>query len=199
MTIIRDITQPPGGWRFTVPETGFSVTAATAQSLRGKIAAHLRANGHPVPTEDALNAAICAQMQLGDPYCREGQPEPHEGLSRADPITMANRFMRTLMRFLKKPSFVSREEAQRRMDVCMGCPLSTNVGACWGCNGLFNTVSKLLPADRPRSNEGHEWCGACWCRIDGKVWFPNGTLDAAEQGDLPAYWDGCWRLNSSNV
>lgn len=194
MMTIRDMTQPPGGWRYTVPETGLLVTAATASTLRVRILSHLAANGIDPPPD--LNTAICRQMGLGEPYCSkarvaENAPPKYPKLT----VDTANRFLKTMLAVIRDRRFVPREEAERRMAVCMSCPLATSLGLCVGCNGLASTVVRLLNGKAPRAEAGREWCAACGCRLDAKVMIPNATLDKGEP-EKPDYWPGCWRLSS---
>jgi len=93
---------------------------------------------------------------------------------------------------LKDRKLVSREEAQRRIDICKECPLAGDVRGCWGCYAIFRQIRRLLKNSPVELPEGKRFCLACGCHLS-KVWIPNETLDRAEMGNKPDYANMCWR------
>jgi hypothetical protein len=55
---------PPGGWRYTQPETGFVFTDSSMQGLMDKVAQHRLANKLPAgdPEQDISEQIIKATM-----------------------------------------------------------------------------------------------------------------------------------------
>jgi hypothetical protein len=195
LAIIRDLEQPPGGWRYTVPETGLVLRAATPKSLKAKIASHLSANAIDIPDDEELDHRICTQMGLDERFCGKPPPKPMQGVHPGLSPHLANHFMRTMLQVVYDRKFVDRAEADRRLAICNACPMACGIGGCWHCNGLFTTVKKLIRKDVGRSAPGKEWCGACGCNCELKSLIDNDTLDKAEGKDKPAYHESCWRLN----
>ena len=193
----RDIDSPPGGWRYTVPGTGVTLTAPFFNTLKPRVIKHLKANGVVVDDERLL--------LLEDGACRATRPAGSGGAKRpAKPVEgklphltldKAERFIKTVWQVLKDRQFVPREEAERRLTICMSCPLATSIGGCEGCTTLFKKAVELMDKKNPLTvEEGKEFCGACGCLIRAKCLIPNATLDRAEGGTKPKYWEGCWRL-----
>lgn len=201
--VIRDIEKPPGGWKYTVPETGITVTGDFFSILYKRVVDHRRANRLPVPDDyrEFLEDAACRETQPPGSRCGESKPKPvgerpiqHLMLNRVE------RFLKTVWQAILERKFVSREEAQRRVDVCMGCPLRTTMpGGCTGCYTLVKKADALLRkngAIRIGADEDgfvRDVCGACGCIIPLKAALDNGTLDRAEGDHRPPYWEGCWR------
>jgi hypothetical protein len=192
--VLRDIEQPPGGWSVTVPQTGVTFNSATIHGLRHLVTLHLEANGIPVEADfkEWIDNEVCSQNGMGHPYCGDTPPKPVAGVRPDLSMALASRFMRTMLGVARDRAFVSREEAERRIEVCKTCPVASSIGACQGCWSIFRELRRVL-ADNPLSvGSDREFCGACGCYLPLKAWIPNKTLDTAET-ERPAYWAGCWR------
>lgn len=194
MKILSDVESPPGGWQVTVPQTGVTVSARYAKDLRAKVLAHLDANGYePDPDFDEwFEDAACRESPAAQRMCGE----PNKTLSPKQKLitpAKAKRFLKTLRILLQKRELVSREEAERRAEICRNCPSAGNIGYCWGCAAVYRKVRRLLggtPIDFEREKR---FCLECGCLLKGKIWLPNSLLDQAEEGDRPEYAEGCWR------
>lgn len=195
LTITRDVEAAPGGWRYTVPETGLTLKAPYAKGLRKKVFDHMTANGLPIPAdfEEWINDLICRESGHGAPYC--GELKVSERQTPLPPLSwaLAVRFVSTILHAIKDRQFVTREEAERRVAVCMSCPLATSIGGCKGCSTVFRQAEKVMKPLTIETEKGKSHCGACGCYITYKVWIDNPTLDKAEGRNRPAYWEGCWR------
>lgn len=201
--VIRDIEKPPGGWKYTVPETGISVTGDFFSVLYKRVVDHRRANRLPVPDDyrEFLEDAACRETQPPGSRCGERKPKPvgekpiqHLMLNRVE------RFLKTVWQAILERKFVSKEEAERRVAVCLGCPMRTTMpGGCTGCYTLVKKADAILRkngAIRIEADEDgfvRDVCGACGCIIPLKAALDNGTLDRAEGDQRPPYWEGCWR------
>ena len=201
-TVMRDIEAAPGGWRFTVPQTGVTITGSFASQTRGLVRAHLRANSLPdIPDED-LNEALCAESGLGDPWC--GSAGETTVRTPENPLYLTGnhvaQFLRTALRFVHDRKLVSREEAERRVGICMNCPLATHIPPCPKCYGfsrLFNAATAFAKKMDLPVEEGKTSCGACGCVISVLAWIDNATLDRSYKV-LPDYHPTCWRRKENS-
>lgn len=188
--IVSDISMPPGGWKLTVPETGMTLRSNYAGSLMGKVNAHRAANGLPAMGQAEFDDAACRESGHGAPWCT-GVKNPRV------PTTMdaVRRFLKTMLELAKRREFVSKEEHERRMEICRGCPAVGIEGlGCHGCISDLREVEKevgTMPAGNVLS------CSRCLCLCWPKAWLTNGTMDEAEKSDPPDYAPGCWRHDSS--
>ena len=200
-SVLRDIESPPGGWRVTVPQTGVTLTAPYAKTLRGKVIQHLVANGYEEDVEDPdfdewFEDAACVESGHPEPFC--GQPlPPLTEMQRLATPAKAVRFMRVMWNWLQsggKP--VPKEEAKHRAAICMECPKAGGMGGCWGCNWLFRKLGRWIAKDPDPVTFPKEkrFCLACGgCILELKTLVPNDILDKAEKGERPDYWEKCWR------
>lgn len=195
--VTRDIEQPPGGWKYTVPETGVQIKAPYAASLLSRVKQHMAANSIPIPGDfkEVFEDAACRESELYGPFCGGAEPPVIGGMPVRITIGTAQRFIQTMMQVAKDRAFVSREEAERRAAICMQCPLVGHASGCSACNAAFKSVSKLLTGFPLQMEPYKEFCGACGCYLPLKAWIPNETLDRAET-EKPPYHERCWRLEA---
>jgi len=207
--ILRDIEAPPGGWHFTVPETGLVIDAPYFKPLKGKVLRHMMANSIPIRRDfdEWLPDEACRQNNLGHPWCGAPPPVKHPQVATVLSLSVAKRFLRTVLHAIKERAFVPEEEALRRAQVCIECPLVGEIGGCRGCGSVFAAVSRALPnnpagdlleascEEEGLDRRAKDFCLACGCYVRAKVWLENSTLDKAEAGDRPDYWENCWRLS----
>ena len=193
LAVLRDIEKPPGGWRYTVPETGVVITGDFFGEIWPQVVRHHAANGLPAPEREIVEDRACRESPGG--RCGARKPKPVAGSLPHLTLGHVERFLKTVWQTLKDRDFVSREEAERRAEVCRGCPLIT--GGIGGCENCFDTVrraKKLVEKNPIKFEEGKDVCGACGCMLFAKVAISNKTLDRAEGSEKPRYWEGCWRL-----
>jgi hypothetical protein len=192
LSIIQDFESPPGGWKYVVPETGIELKAPYAKSLKSRIAAHLNANGLPMPDSDVLDDAICRQSGHGEPWCGGAAPKVSSSLGQMITKSSVSRALRSVLQILRDRKFVSREEADHRMEVCKGCPFvsSLGLGCRSGCTEEIREMEKILGK---KEDNVEPTCEKCGCFLRAKVWIPNSTLDKAEKSEGITYWDRCWR------
>ena len=199
LTVTRDIeAPPPPHWHYTVPETGVTFTANWARDLKAKVRAHLEANGLPVPADEILNDAICRSSGLGSPYCgklrRTQRPEGEiVGLNFAHVAS----FLRAVRHYLTDRRFVAPEEAQRRVAICLACPLATDVGDCATCFGvsrILKYASQFIGKFGIEMPKEKRTCAACGCQISVKALLPIDILRKVDEKkpEQPAYHENCW-------
>lgn len=194
--IETDTTMPPGGWRYTVPETGVLLRDNYATMLHRKVNRHLAANGHPEIEQVAFEDAVCRENGHGLPWC-SGGPKAVK-----PPTTMQSikRFLKTMTVLAKRRELVSREEHDRRVSICEGCPRVTINGL--GCHNCIDDLKDVEAEVREKLPKGNVLtCSACGgCIVWAKAWISNAVLDEAEAKDPPAYEEGrCWRLTSPSA
>ncbi len=197
-TIVRDVDQPPGGWRYTVEQTGVEIKAASARTLRTRIKQHLKANSLPVPEdfEAWANDAICQQSGLGSPFCGGVVAKPDGKMPHLS-LAMASRFIRTVIGVIISRKLVSREEAERRVAICNACPLASSIGGCRSCVSAFRQIERALAKCPITTSPEKEFCGSCGCLTRLHVLVPNSTLDRAMGEKRPPYHADCWRLEAN--
>lgn len=198
----RDVNSPPGGWKYTVPETGITITAQFYSILVPRVTQHLLANGIPVDDERMMliEDAACRETQPPGTWCAKRDPKPVAGMPIPLLATVES-FLKCIWTALVARKFVPREEAERRLAICMKCPLrSTTPSGCSGCYTLLKKANSLMEKKGALSVEPDEdgtvrdACSACWCLITLKPWMTSATLDKCEGGSKPPYAEGCWRL-----
>lgn len=188
--IETDTTMPPGGWHYTVPETGVRLRDNYATTLHRKVNKHLAANGHPAIEQAAFEDALCRENGHGLPWC-SGGPKAVK-----PPTTMQSikRFLKTMTVLAKRREFVDADEHARRMAICEACPMVTVNGlGCHNCISDLRDAEAAVGKKLPKGNV--LTCSACSCVCFLKASISNGVLDEAEASDPPAYEEGhCWRL-----
>lgn len=198
LTVIRDMESPPGGWRYTVPETGVTITAGYVRRLRQKVEAHLDANSLPIPDEEDLVDAICRESGHGEPWCGAAKPKDFMTISQFVTKGNVSRALKTVMHVLRDRAFVSPEIAASRMAVCTSgnngepCPHLTSIGL--GCrSGCSEEIREMERIIGKKEDNMEPACGACGCLLRAKVRIANATLDKAEKKHPVQYWEKCWR------
>lgn len=186
----RDI--PPGGWRYTQPETGLRFYGDTYEELRAAVKEHRDYKGFPV---DQLDLDIQRQLCVGltTEHCK---PEEGEDYRPVVDVTsqlsteMALSLSKAISAFLLRGGgFVDKAEADRRATVCRGCPFNKPAKLC-ACSFVYKAIEVLIPAER--RVPGISVCMVCGCSLQAKVNLP---LDVVAQS-LPAdmnlpQW--CWQ------
>ena len=195
LEIYRDMESPPGGWKFTVTETGGEFTAFTRQTLQGKVRSHMEANGVqlPFPFSDWFADTLCKQMNLDERWCgptRNKLKEP--GITKE----AIGRFINTMWGMAKTGfKLVPQELADNRSRICAKCPKNIDHSmGCFSCESILEKVEKIARGRKTAEHDRLHYCGACSCRLTLKVLVPKDVLDAAEAGEEPKYDPGCWRL-----
>lgn len=201
LAVLRDVESPPGGWRYTVPQTGVTLTAPFFKPLYLKVVAHMSANGIEVGDDfrEIVEDGACKETRPPGSWCSKRKPKPVAHGRPAALLIHVDRFLRSVWQALRDRKFVSREVAEKRMDICRRCPLRSDLpGGCQSCFSLVKAALKFVernPIQIEPDEDGivRNACGACWCLLPAKVILPNSTLDKAEGSERPEYWEGCWR------
>lgn len=198
LTVLRDVNSPPGGWRYTVPETGITIKAQFFNGLKQRVIKHLQANGVTISDERLLvfEDGACRETQPPGSWCAKRAPKPVEGKLPHLTLAHLDRFLKSIWYAITQRDFVGREEAERRAEICRTCPLITGgLGGCSGCYTLLKKAQSLVEKNPITMDAGAEVCGACGCYVPILVHLKNSTLDKAVGEKMPKYAEGhCWRL-----
>lgn len=198
LTVRRDIQSPPGGWRYTPPQTGVTIRGEFFSDLYQKVRSHLIANGFDDVDQEEIEDGACRETNPGGSWCGRRDPKPTAGAMPHLTLALAERFIMTIWETLKARKIVSRDEAHRRHDICMACPLATSIGGCTGCHGILKRVAKAMTNDPLPDDETKRYCAACGCQTQLKPWIPNSILDKTEKV-RPLYHEACWRWEKNRV
>lgn len=201
LAVMRDIESPPGGWKYTVPQTGVTIRDGWFRGLWKKTRDHLIANGIEVGEDykAIVEHGACCETKPPGSWCSKPKPKPVADGLPVPLLMYVERFLRSIWGALKNREFVPREEAERRLAVCLQCPLrSTLPGGCQSCFTVLKSAMKLMdknPLKIEPDEDGtvRDACSACWCLIPAKVLIGNKVLDRAEGEKRPNYAPGCWR------
>lgn len=188
---------PPGnGFPYLQQENGFNLKAPTLRNLAEQVKAHRRANNIPIGVN--IDAEVednsCREiLKLYPNYtgCSDDSGQQPFRQSRFTVISQVLDFLKTCAVWIAKGcQFVDQEEANRRAQICAGCPKNRDVGQCIPC------ASKSLLAGIKGSrstlyDDKLKVCEACGCWLPVKVWFPKEVM----KRDGVEYEKGiCWML-----
>lgn len=190
---------PPGGWKYTVPETGKTIGPYTGfAQLKTELQQHYQASGYPMPDNilDKVEGQICS---FNPEYCEEGSDVLRGIAARgklAHTFHTAYQCLTTLSANRdangEKPTM---ELASARAETCATCPKNTEVSGCSACNfsALDRLVQKLVGASKTPLDSKLKFCSVCHCNLKAKIWT---RLAAIEKGmsddqmkELP---ETCW-------
>lgn len=183
-----DYTQtPPGGWKYTEPQTGVTFVDNHHRAFTERIFKHREANGLYTGGGwiDDLFDAVCRQNP-SIPQRDEDKPERRMELSDV------RRFARTLSNWIGAGAeWVIQDEAERRAAICVTCPNNKVVNGCWGCKGPLNWIVEMM-GNRTTSQDARlEQCEICFCTLRAKVHIPLDVL-LDDQEPIEGLPDHCW-------
>jgi len=195
--VTRDVEQPPGGWYFTIEQTGLKITGPSAFTLQRRVKAHMVANSLPIPEDFPawFEDAMCRQMDLGRPFCGQTPKNPPPSGVKHLSLALVERFIKTVALTIKGRKLVPQEEAERRAAICVACPMNTTIGGCRSCYAIARPLKALLGNRTTEAKPAY--CRACGCDLSAKCWIPNDVLNKAEFGHNLDYAPGCWRLEAA--
>jgi len=189
---------PPGGWFYTVPETGARFTGANYPHLESQIIGHYHVAGVEAPSRDGLfqrvQEGICAEHP---DYCGAAVTvNPSSGNAGQHVYQMALQCLRTLIAHLAgSGERVTQEHAERRAGVCVTCPQNQILEGCSRCN--MNTitviVSKIVGAKKTSVDDRLRSCAVCHCTLRAKIWVRHSAawnhMPEKQRKQLPPH---CW-------
>ena len=193
-------TQPPGGYLYTVPETGFEVFAGDFGSLVNRVRSHYDANKIPVPPNlpACIEHSIC--LHVPESFCRGEFEENDLQMKQASPAAIRDA---SLIRFLHLRRPLDKligdgKVAEERAAICTLCHLNAR-NVCTTCNRLKSIAPDML-GDRSTTYDSD--LGVCvvdLCILKIKVFIRGEVLRAvsrpAQEGEYPS---ACWCIPELN-
>ncbi len=187
------MSTPPGGWRYTQPESGFTMSSITFSALLNAVYKHRLANGYDVADgwEDRFAEQLCRQLGLlGTNWCADSEAvhetQSQRGLTLAD----LRRFLNSVKKVVTAGGevFVDQATADARAATCAKCLFNQDVRGCYGCNGIVDKAAELL-AGRKAAHAGKlKSCGVCGCLNRVKVWLKDDVVDNSGLTFPPHCW-----------
>jgi hypothetical protein len=170
---------PHGGYFHIVdPLTGVKVSAVHWDHLVSQVIAERKANGAAVGTEleDEIDSWAAASHPLEAMAVDERFPK-RRTLNLDDIV----RGTKTILAFkLAGSPLVSDEEAERRSEICLRCPLNLGWAQhCSICEGLSAVVQTAIGAKKTRNGQGLAACNICQCSNKAQIWMPLEILNQA--------------------
>lgn len=198
-TLINRSITPPGGYRYFVESTRYSVTAPSLELLVKWVRKHLVENELPVPPDPVLELAIQAQMCRMSPpgVCRDAEGVAKmtgRSLTLDQVIKGTNTLADWFLNYSAQK--VAQGEADERSRVCASCFANVKPDGCTNCASAWMraAVDKIVGGN-PTAHDGElKACYFCGCQLRALVWMPMELLQkhttTEENTELP---DHCWK------
>lgn len=188
LTLSSKMTVPPGGWRFTVPQTGTLIAAPTFALLYHEALAVLNRAG--------VQVGLDYEQEFTDQLCRQLSSD----CEVVPAVTNETRTVTSgdVIRFLKVmwawrgQGTVDQAEADRRAEICAGCRYNVAVTGCSACQGIAGKIAEVIGDRSTRWDRQLRGCAVCACENKAQVHLP---LEVLHKGvtpamDFPAH---CWK------
>lgn len=182
---------PPGGWKYTQPESKHVFTGISWNQLFEKVRKHRAGNGYDLGEgwEQRFEEEFCRQNQLlGTRWCP--QEDHQDKLPGCGGYESVRRFLNSAWNVVKAKGdvFVEKEEAERRAAICASCLMNATVPACYGCNGFREMIAKIRGSRSTVQDQHLRQCAVCCCENSVKVWIKEEVVDNTGL----EYPDHCW-------
>lgn len=181
---------PPGGWQYTQPQSGYTMSSIVFYDLVKKVSMHRHNMNYPMGDVAAeVEAQICSRMSPEDQYahCETGV-RPVKSLH----WTLVQRFLVDLVAWLKigfEP--VEQAEAERRAEICKTCPLNVGMHGCGSCRQTLDAVRETVMKLTTPLDSKLQACGVCGCELKTAVHVP---LTVLQKGQVNLVFpDWCWQ------
>lgn len=189
---------PPDGYRFTCPETHYTIRSRDYWSWIDKIKAHYRANEIPLPQniEDVAADQLCSQ--LAPEWCGRANETPWVNI-RFGLGDVRDWLVAHLKLAVNGFKFVEQAEAERRAYICAACPNNVDTG---GCGAHCHKLGELITGDIARRSTPYDAdlkaCAICHCLGSVQVHFPLNILEASDTPERQALYPSyCWKQRQS--
>lgn len=203
MKLVERSLGPPGGWKYTQPESGVVFTGISYAQLVEKVLKHRRGNQYDTSAgwESRFEEEFCQQNQLvGTQWCPCENEAPKE--ARRVGLEDVRRFLNSAAKAIKAGGdvFVDQAEAERRASICVagpdgnGCINNAIVPACYGCNGVRDLILKVRGSRTTVQDSKLRQCMVCGCDNKVKIWLKESVMDN-EGLEFP---DHCWLKKDSH-
>lgn len=194
LTLSNKFEVPPGGWRFHVPQTGADLVSTDHSRLYNTAVLHLEEHGIPVPVDylEQFNDTLCHQINAD---CEVVVPATNE--TRSMTAGDALRFLRVMREWAGVGGeLVPQAEADRRAEICAGCPYNIPITGCSVCQGIAGKITELIGSRGSRFDSQLKGCAICACENTAQVHLP---LKVLHKGVTPGmvFPDFCWKKKAT--
>lgn len=163
-----------------------------------KVSKHCSANNYPIfaDLEGRVQDWICRQLPPNSSVCSANGMVSMPGLGIRR-VTGRNilAYISTMASWGWNHKFQAAEqsEANRRAEICAGCPLNVRAEGCLPCFGVDAAIYAVIGGRRTPLDHQLNACAACGCSVKAKIWVPLDTLKAHDrhQGEYPEH---CWMV-----
>ncbi len=184
---------PPRGWFYIEQATKLRIVGESLGDLTSKVVAHRKyRNLVRATTEEAsldIERQVCARLGKRD-CSAEGIEDEWTPVDDNPVLRLADvmGFSKAAFEWIKGgQELVPASEADRRAEICKGCPLNAAMTGC-KCSIFYKTVALAIPFERRDPALGV--CGICRCSLQAKVNLPASVIKASDSGHkFPAH---CW-------
>ncbi len=185
---------PLNGWRYKVPETGTLIHGSSFNVLVNKVQKHMDANeiAYDLSLQRRIEEFMCAEIPDGCSEVYESEPKPRS-LNVGDVLRFTALIGADIINGRER---VSKEESNRRAEICAGCVDNIKPEGCTRCNErrIAKVVEVMAGARATQYDAKLESCRHCGCLNRAQVWFPLGLLRRFMREDvneaLPSH---CWK------
>ena len=198
MITVTDTT-PPGGWRYTQPETGYEMQAMVLPALRAQVQMHRKSNREmKLDLDEGWWERVQAEMCLDNPGWITSYCDPNAGpqLPSRGPVGIYDllTFFRAMRKWVFDHGFsrVSKEEQDRRRAICKACPHNIDVKGCTGCQGVVRWLGEFMDREEVEAEDPDlKNCGVCGCVLKLKTILPAEVIRETTN-PRDTYPDHCW-------
>lgn len=203
LTVLSKNITPPGNWRYTVPQTGHTISSYDYTSFIRAYEDHCLANNiHlDVDYENHLLHEMCEKNQPDwKDFCKQvnvRQQRKVLGFAAAMGFLNVLKTWISMGRKLEEP-----EVAEARAKICATCPLNTRKSG-WGCGSCTSAFQKAISFVVGQKQTSYSsscgFCGVCGCAINAAVWFPKeAQMEGLTEGMKQQFRDPqlksyCWK------
>lgn len=198
---------PPGGWRYTDPDTGFQASAPTYSNIHRKVNLHRKGNSLPALSDAEIDHILCLRAHEG--VCNDDGKAIPVALPTKGPDTVTltgtdvlngTKVIWSLVKSGRR--LVKPEIAESRARICSKCP--KNVGHEPGCatcvQQLANIVEKVVKGGQTSMDAQLKTCGVCHCVNKVQIWVPYKHLAKGITPAMADQWpDECWKNPKNNA
>lgn len=190
--LINGSHTPPGGFNDRDPDTKMYFKASNLADLVKMEIRHRTANNLPIDNlADIIEARLCSRMPTG--ICRDTETSKIN-VSHSKPIeNLINRTLRIDRESRLQAIQVSKDEANRRADICADCQHNVSYsGGCASCRGIGAVVKQALAGRTVNAHAKVKSCELVGMLVIPLVYTADKIIYAAVKDRRNKYPSKCW-------